>query len=82
MANKHIAARFGKLLAASGLTDRTAAAILHCHHGTIGNFRNAVREVPSEILDWLERVVTVVSKAPDYRELRPPAGRPSKGNES
>jgi hypothetical protein len=46
----------------------------------VHNWRNAARTIPEEIITWLESVVAAVRAwpPPDYRELRPASGRPSR----
>jgi hypothetical protein len=80
MANKNIAAKFSRLVDASRWSTYTLGEMLHCDPKTVSNWINAERSIPEEILTWLETTVTTLANipAPDYREVRPPAGKPSR----
>jgi hypothetical protein len=80
MANKHLAGKFARLIDETGWSSYQLGAWLHCDAKTVNNWRNGMRTIPEEIMAWLESVVAALRRlpAPDYRELRPAAGRPSK----
>jgi ParB-like chromosome segregation protein Spo0J len=80
MANKHIAGKFCRLMDETGWSTYQLGERLHCDAKTVHNWRNAARTIPEEIITWLESVVAAVRAwpPPDYRELRPASGRPSR----
>jgi transcriptional regulator with XRE-family HTH domain len=84
MANKHLAARLARLRTAIGWSQQFICDQVNCDRKTLFNWENGIREIPAEILQWVEACAAAlrVLPPPDYRTIRPAAGRPSKGNET
>lgn len=77
MANKHTAARFARLRTAIGWPSATLCRLVNCDPKTLWNWENAVREIPEEIMQWLEACAAALRQhpAPDYQQIRPVSGR-------
>jgi transcriptional regulator with XRE-family HTH domain len=82
MANKHAAARLARLRVAIGWSQQFVCDAVNCDRKTLFHWENGIRDIPAEILEWVEACAAAMRTLPppDYRTIRPASGRPSPEN--